>query len=381
MVVSHTGNYPIDVGGPQAVAHYVCLGLAKEGFKVTLYQRFTSHDARKTWQATPEARHLRDAGVDTPYLVADYSLRNLPRYPWFILGSNRLMGDGQYDVVHYNSPPVDANMMLPSRFASKGCAQTVAIHGGLFYESRNTLGRLVFRRSVKHYVAAVAFNSFSRKIALNQGLPERRVHVVPNGVDTDRIGRTPQRLLEGEPSVFYAGRLEAIKGVHTLIEATRMLAPRLPRIKVYFAGNGSLAQTVRGFAIRSPEHAVYLGRLPSVWDVVSYMKGANLVVIPSLKENLSITLLEAMASGTPLVVSDAEGNMDVVDQESAWVFRAGSAEHLAQKIQDAYTDTDASKTRAARALAKAKDTYSWRTVTKKYLELFSDLANGGGQQS
>ncbi len=378
LVVSHTGNYPIDVGGPQAVAHHVCLRLAESGFKVTLYQRFTSENARKTWQATDEAESLRAAGVDTPYLVADYSLKNLLRYPLYIHNSNKTIGGEHYDVVHYNSPPVDANMMLPSRFASRSHAQTVAIHGGLFYESRNTVGRIMFRRSAKHFAAAVAFNSFSKKIALEQGIPEQRVHIVPNGVDPERIARIQPRRLEGQPSVVYAGRLERIKGVETLVEATKKLTSRLAHMKVYMAGDGSLAQVIREFADSNPEHAVYLGRLPSVWDVVALMKGADLVVMPSLKENFSITLLEAMASGTPLVVSDAEGNMEVVDKDSAWVFKAGSSDDLARKIQDASTDTDASRVKAARALLKAKDTYSWQTITKKYMELFTNLAHSDG---
>lgn len=375
LVVSHTGNYPLDVGGPQAVAHYVSLHLAKTGFGVTLYQRFRSLAEAEKWDGTPEAKGLRDAGVETVRLIADYSLKNLWKYPHYVYLSPRRLGETRHDLVHYNSPPVDANILLPRIYFGRGSVQTVAIHGGLFYESRNVFGRMVFRRAVKYVHGAVALNDFSMRIALEQGFPQHRVHVIPNGVDVELVDSVEPKELEGEPAIVYAGRLEAVKGIHTLLEAARMLRNRLRGLRVYVVGAGSMEKQVRREARRAETNVRFVGRLPTVRDVIAVLKGADFVVVPSIKENFSIVLLEAMASGTPIIASNAEGNMAAVNQNNAWIFEKGSAQSLAQTIVEAHSQPEASERKAALA-RQAAEKHSWPEIAKKYFVLFKSLLEG-----
>lgn len=375
LMVSHTGNYPLDVGGPQAVAHYVSLYLAKMGFDVTLYQRFRSQAEAEKWDGTAEAEKLKASGVETVRLIADYSLKNLWKYPYYLYLSPRRLDGTRHDVVHYNSPPVDANMFLPRLYFAKGSVQTVAIHGGLFYESRNVFGRMIFRRAVKYIRGAVALNEFSMRIALKQGFSRDNVYVIPNGVDLELVDSAEPKELEGEPAIVYAGRLEPVKGIQTLLEAAKMLRNRLSGLVVYVAGAGSLEKRVRREAERA-QNIRFVGRLPTVRDVIGMLKGADFVVLPSIKENFSILLLEAMASGTPIIASNAEGNMAAVNNDTAWIFEKGSPESLAQTIVEAYRNPEASKRKAALARRLTLEKYSWPEVSKKYFALFKSLLEG-----
>ena len=379
LIVSHTGNYPVDVGGPQAIAHYLSLHLARLGAQVTLYQRFTSNASREKWSSTPEAKQLWEAGVETLPFYADYSMKNIWRYPSYIRSSPGKLDGKHYDVVHYNSPPVDANILLPRRYASQGVAQSVAIHGGLFYESRNTLGRRIFRYQAKYMSGAVVFNGFSKRIALEQGFSEAKIRVIPNGVDVEMVEAVEPKPLEGEPSVVYAGRLEPVKGVGTLLEAALTLGANLKGFRLYVAGSGSLEGLVREYAAKHPGIITYLGRLPTVRDVISLVKGAQFAVIPSLKENFSVSLLEAMASGTPLIVSDAEGNTEVAGVEEAHFFRRGSPESLSQTLERAYTDYEESRRRAERARLSANEKYAWPRVAAGYRDYFANLQDHVGE--
>ncbi|MEM3794555.1 MAG: glycosyltransferase family 4 protein [Thermoprotei archaeon] len=372
LIVSHTGNYPLDVGGPQAVSYHVSLYLAKEGFEVTLYQRFKSTTHQEAWASTPEASLLSQAGVNTLSLIADYSLKNLWRYPLYIYRAPRRLDGANYDIIHYNSPPVDANVLLPYKYVKK-CAQTVAIHGGLFYESKNIVGRRIFRSTVKHMRVAIALNSFSKRIALDQGFPQERVVTIPNGVDTSTVDSIQPKTLAGNPSIVYAGRLEAVKGVETLVAAAHTLKNKLPHFRLYIAGSGSMENYLRNQARLLSPHITFLGRLPTARDVIGLFKGANLVVIPSIKENFSISLLEAMASGTPIIASDAEGNMDVVSHQNAWIFKRGSTQSLTQTILEAAADVENSKRKALQARLEVEQKYEWSKIIRKYVELFEKL--------
>jgi glycosyltransferase involved in cell wall biosynthesis len=370
LILSHTGNYPIDVGGPQAVAYFTSLHLARMGCQVTLYQRFTSETKSKEWKSTPEALSLIGEGVQTINFNADYSIKNIWRYPRYILRAVKELDGISYDFIHYNSPPVDANLMLPRRVAALGLPQSVAIHGGLFYESKNILGRRIFRIQTKYMSVAVVFNNFSKRIAKEQGFSEGKIRMIPNGVDVGMVDSIEPKQLEGQPSVVYAGRLEPVKGIETLLDAARDLSERLKHFRLYVAGSGSLERLVKEYSERLAPNVVYLGRLPRVRDVLSLVKGAHLAVLPSLKENFSVSLLEGMASGTPLVVSDAEGNMEVVSENEVYVFKRGSPQSLAQTIERAYADYETSRKKAGRAKMIVRERYEWSIIAREYYELF-----------
>ncbi len=355
------------------MAHYVSLNLANMGVNTTLYQRFRSLKEAEAWNKTEEAQNLKQSNVRTLQFIADYSLKNIWKYPYYVYNSPHKLDNMGYDVVHYNSPPVDANMLLPRAFSRRGTIQTVAIHGGLFYESKNFVGRIMFRSLAKYIHGAIALNAFSRKIALKQGFNDGRVHVIPNGVDSELICRIQPTYLKGNPSIVYAGRLEAIKGIDTLLQAAAELKGRLEGLRLYIVGSGSLEKKVKSVSEKLSPTVTYVGRLPSVRDVISMLKGADLVVIPSLKENFSISLLEAMASGTPLIVSDAEGNMDVVNDQMAWIFKRGSVSSLAETISKAHLNPEASKSKAELGKSHTSNTYNWIAIARRYLELFDSL--------
>jgi glycosyltransferase involved in cell wall biosynthesis len=355
------------------VSYYLANGLAQRGVNVELCLRFPNRDAEVQWANTPEASQLVSNGVRVKKFYANYSLVSSWKFPYYVSKAVDGFSQAKPDVVHFNSPPVDANLRLPGKLAELGVAQTIAIHGGLFYEGHNFFGRIMFKRLTKHFSAAVVFNSFSNSIALTQGFPKEKIRVIPNGVDTETISKIPKKDLEGDPSIVFAGRLEKIKGVETLVEAVKKVRKTFPSIRVYFIGTGAMVDYVRQAQSQLAPNIVYLGKLPRVWDVVATVKGAHFYVLPSLIENFSISLLEAMASGTPILVSNVPGNSEVLSDEEAWIFERGSSNSLSEKIENAYIEKDASETKARKALTKAQKVYDWKIITTKYYELFSQL--------
>ncbi|MFP4645139.1 MAG: glycosyltransferase, partial [Candidatus Woesearchaeota archaeon] len=130
--------------------------------------------------------------------------------------------------------------------------------------------------------------------------------------------------------VVYHGRLHAQKCLDTLVRA----GERLPKTyKILLIGEGSDRKRLEGIA---SERVVFAGKVNDKQRLYSYLSQADCYVLPSRKEGMSNSLLEAMSLGLRCVVSDIAQNTELVtDGENGFVFELGSEKSLAKVIQRA----------------------------------------------
>ena len=172
---------------------------------------------------------------------------------------------------------------------------------------RRLLNRLLSRKSVR--VIAVS-GEVRDDLVGRDGIDPRRVVTIHNGIDLGRVEsaltREQARARLGIPAgatvIGCIGRLEEQKGHRFLLEAC---AP-LPGIKLLIAGDGRLRQDLesRAVALGIASRTTFLGARSDIADI---LRALDICVMPSLWEGLSIAMLEAMASGLPLVISDVSG--------------------------------------------------------------------------
>ena len=138
------------------------------------------------------------------------------------------------------------------------------------------------------------------------------------------------------PSLFAAGRLSREKGMDLLVEAVALLLPQFPGLQLAVAGHGSQESALREQAARlGVDHAVhFLGYLDSLEP---HMTNADLFVLPSRHEGMPNALLEAAASGLPIVATPAcAGILNLLKgSPGAWLASEVSAPALAQAISRA----------------------------------------------
>jgi glycosyltransferase involved in cell wall biosynthesis len=200
-------------------------------------------------------------------------------------------------------------------------------------------------------------SSFVARTFVQEGVPEKKIHVNPFGVDVD-FWRHPVPLKNGEQNrafVFvYCGQIMRRKGFHYLVQAWR--EARLTNSELWLVGVPETA--CQGLISELPRGVRYFGR-KSHEKLREIYAGADAYILPSLEEGLARSILEAMAAGLPVIVTEATGATDImVDGEDGWVVRAGDAASLAAAMRHAAEDPESTKRRGISAASRVQP-FTW----------------------
>lgn len=217
------------------------------------------------------------------------------------------------------------------------------------------------------------------------GAPPQKVDVIPNGVDPKRFDALKNEDLTsfrlafagpGEPIVYYVGRMVPEKGLSVLIDAVPSVLREWPGVKFVLAGGGGYANDLRAQAERLgvASNVIFPGRIPDhVRD--GLFRIADVAVFPSLYEPFGIVALEAMAAGTPVVVSDVGGLSEVVDlHETGIKVYPDNPESLAWGILHTLKHPDWSRTRVENAGRIVRSQYNWGRIADMTLDVYRRVA-------
>ena len=223
--------------------------------------------------------------------------------------------------------------------------------------------------------------------AARTGFAASRIQVIHNGVDTSRFrpraaAREAMRrefsLGENEVCIGVIGRLEPVKDYATLLRAAATLKIR-PEWKLLVVGLGQMEAALKKFAAENPnlhDRVRFLGERTEIPDILNAL---DIYVLPSLSEGISNSLLEAMATGLPVVVSDTGGNPEVVAAgQSGMLFKVGHHEELASHLTRLIEEPEerARFGRQARERIERED-FSLDAMAERYARMYSRLAGAG----
>ena len=203
-----------------------------------------------------------------------------------------------------------------------------------------------------------------------------RRRIIPNAVPVPEIAAAPIAPDEAigfdsaPPLVLFAGRLEPQKNIDTLLAALETVLARTDAC-VLCCGEGSLRSRVDDWIHRQAaiDRVKIMGYASDLWGL---MKRASVVVSPSRFEGSPNVVLEAMACGVPLVVSDIPEHRELLDETSAVLVPAMSAERLADAIVETLRDRVAAASRAQVAREQLAR-YRLSAIAQQYIELYREL--------
>jgi glycosyltransferase involved in cell wall biosynthesis len=185
-----------------------------------------------------------------------------------------------------------------------------------------------------------------------------RVHVWSRGVDRTRF--TPKKhstdmrarmgAATNELVVAYVGRMAREKGLDDLVSAAHVASRdvRLSHLRFAFAGDGPYLEELRG---RVPTNCTLLGRLEGD-DLATFYASADVFAFPSLTDTFGNVLLEAMASGLPIIAADAASSREVAGEAGVY-YNGGDVAGLSARIGELASRADVRAARAAASVARA----------------------------
>lgn len=362
--------------------------------------------------APGSARHERRDGVDVvrfdyfwprglQRLAYGDGIRENLRRSWlarlqplpFVLAQTaairRLLAGTDFDVVntHWLLPQGLAAALVPRD--EKRPAHVLSVHAGDVYllarmPGGARLSRFVLARTDAVIAAGSHVGSTLQRLAGFSG----NVSIQPMGVRLEmfekQAGSLPLSPFPGGYLLFH-GRLVEKKGVRYLLRALPPVRRCHPGLGLVIAGSGPLERALRAEArdlgVANAVH--FTGRLPHR-QVVRYLLGCKVAVVPSIvdsrgeTEGMPTTVVEALAAAKPVVACNVDGIPDVIDHgRNGWLCAPNNPEELAARILEAIEPHHAEKVSAA--ARRAARHHDWRQVARRYIRIFEQTLQPGGQ--
>jgi glycogen(starch) synthase len=240
-----------------------------------------------------------------------------------------------------------------------------------------TLGGPIERWGEHSAEAVLVITPRLYRLLLSDGTEENRVHLIPPGVNPSLFEGPFEDPFAGvgKPPVLFVGRLAPQKGVRTLLAATGLLED--PSAQVLLVRDGPERPALEREAERIGvgdrlrfEGFVAHDRLPAV---LAY---ADLLVWPSIYEELGTVLLEAMQAALPIVASRTGGIPDVIeDGVNGLLVSPGDPEALARAIDRLLAERDLARRLSEEAQERAKD-YDWEVLAERVLRVYQGVIAG-----
>ena len=204
-----------------------------------------------------------------------------------------------------------------------------------------------------------------------------RIVSISNGVPVPELPWRLRAEWSRAPRAVFVGRLALEKGLDTLIEAWLKVRARFPTAQLIIVGEGperaALENQARALGL-TLGHDQAISIPGSVSDSTETLRQADLFVLPSREEGMSIALLEAMALGLPVVASSIPGNLRLVDDlEQGRLIPAGDPAALAEAIIAQWENPDRATRMGLAARHRVEREFSIEAVAKAHLALFREL--------
>jgi alpha-1,6-mannosyltransferase len=203
---------------------------------------------------------------------------------------------------------------------------------------------------------------------------DRKVEQVALGVNLDLFAPRPPHLTNGQrqrPVILYVGRLSQEKDLTILFEAFRILSQR-GAYQLRIVGDGPLRPQTERF-VRSIEHAVYTGMVPYGERLAEIYATADVLALPSGHETFGLTILEALASGIPVVAIKQGGPIDLLPSRVGALATPGDPVDFAEKLAHVLAD----KSLAQHCRAYVAEHFSWDKTCMKLLTIYDNLHTRG----
>lgn len=282
----------------------------------------------------------------------------------------------KFDVIHTHSSKTGVLGRIAARLA--GCNKVVhTVHGFSFPAAKTRFDYLIYffmEWFAKWFTSSlIVLTESDKEIAFKRlGYLSDKISLLPNGIDVPAV-LDKKVLSSGVFRVVMVGRLDKQKDPKTFVKAAIRLSKLYPDVFFDLIGDGEYrAELIEIIKVEGVQDRISL----LLWrnDVRELLKSYNLFVLSSRWEGMPLAVLEAQASGLPVVVTDIPGNRDLVCGAGGRVgrlFPVGDVDCLAGHIETYYLDRVLTKTHGDTAYENVKNNYSLDARLDRLDELYN----------
>jgi glycosyltransferase involved in cell wall biosynthesis len=374
-----TGTFHPEPGGPSTYLYNLLGDLVQRGHEVAV---ITYGDL--------EEEH------DYPYPVMRIS-RQQPIPVRLIKFVYRILSIGRrYDLLfvnNYGLPAVVANVFLRKPVAMKlvgDFAWEYSIRHGLInnegideFQGRSHSFKVELLKRLQLFYTSkadsiIAPSQYFKDIISGWGIPYHKIEVIYNAIDPSRYAlactkeEARGRLGLGGKIILTVARLTPWKGVDKIIKVLPEIRRQIDEANLVVVGDGpelgNLQRLAREFGVK--ERVSFVGRVPHE-EVPYYLRAADVFVLYSGYEGLPHIVLEAMATGVPVILSDKGGNQEVVEDEvNGLLVPIGNQEKLKEAILRVLQDRELAEESVDKSRKKVAHTFAWDVMVERTLDAF-----------
>ncbi|HAV10118.1 MAG TPA: hypothetical protein DCX22_00635 [Dehalococcoidia bacterium] len=321
--------------------------------------------------------------IGRPFPIPIYgSIARVPISPWLPAQVRYMLKKEKFDIVHIHepfAPMLSLSVLANSKEPLVGTFHACHPRSRSYWVSKPIMKRMLPRLKGKIAVSKPAMEYISRY------LPSE-YQIIPNGIEIDRFspeGNKREEFLDGKINILFVGRLEKRKGVGQLIESCGELKNRFSNFRLIIVGPGTRLRPGYEAQVESlglKDHVVFTDWV-STEDLPSYYRTADIFCSPATTgESFGIILLEAMASGKPIVATDISGYASVVTHgQEGLLVPVKDTKGLASALLTLIEDKSLREQFGMRGRITAEK-YSWDKVSARVMDLYKQILNGSQSQ-
>src|SRR3989344_1172753 len=245
------------------------------------------------------------------------------------------------DIIHGYQAAHASGAAVIYKFFSPKTKFILTIQEGKNMDKQNLLIRFFRKIIIKRADVVTAISSYLVDYVRNIN-PKAETHLIPNGVDLNKLKNKRKNLKNIENVIITVSRLVPKNGIADLINAIKILKDKIPEIRLWIVGDGPLRRSLDLQVLKMDlqKNVLFFGSLEP--DLVpEYLSQAKVFVRPSLSEGLGNYFLEAMAVQVPIIGTPVGGITDFLrDGETGLFCKVSDPVDLAEKINKILTDKE-----------------------------------------
>jgi glycosyltransferase involved in cell wall biosynthesis len=366
---------PVTGGGTAERTLQMSIHLAKKGMKCSILTTDTG--------LSPEyIQDIGRKGVDIYALRVINSRFYLPEY-----GSSKTINNivQQSDIIHIMNHWTILNALVFNSIRKLSKPYVVCPAGALNIYGRSKISktvynRLIGRRIIRNAERQIAVTDDEINQFISYGVDPSSINVIPNGINEDDFHETEviefreNHDLKNNPFIMFIGRLNHIKGPDLLLRAFCNVKDKLDGYHLVFAGpDGGLLSELKSISGGSDagKRVHFIGYIGGKEKSRAY-HAADLVVIPSRQEAMSIVLLEGGITKTPVLITDKCGFNEISDIDGGMVVEA-TIEGLEKGLVEMLKDSSVMEERGRNLYKYTHHNFIWDKIVDKYINLYQEI--------